>query len=499
MIQLKISLVCLLILVACSPHAVCQESNPRKTNRAKTKVTRSDLGLAYMRLEQALANTPLTDAQQTIQFNQRFDSATVSFFVGQYPQAIKGINQLSIEVVAGDPSNALDLALSLQSTMNPPIVRLDTDKSVQIQLRSMYAVKLQDGTALRLSLQPLDGGARICEMPVELVPVGTQRIDMSVDVEKTSDLSAGVYAIELWNDDGVSVVVGRLKVVESSLDSIREQNNKRLDAVEAEREELRSAIAACRSRNALLSDAPPVGSTTHFLTDFNQLVSQLDQEIEKLTGGKDPYSRRAGDYWRTFRSKSGDAVIPSRVYAPEKAISDQPVPLVVALHGAGGDENMFFSAYGAGKIKKLADQHGFLVVAPATNSISRSPNRFDHLVSEISADYAIDPNRIYLIGHSMGGFATISLLDARPKVIAAACCLAGGGKPSTDTIPPTLIISGKLDSIVSFDRLERQASRAKDAGLPVEFREKRILGHTLMVGETLPEAVEWLLNYQREN
>ena len=155
------------------------------------------------------------------------------------------------------------------------------------------------------------------------------------------------------------------------------------------------------------------------------------------------------------------------------------MPLVVALHGAGGDENMFFSAYGDGKIKDLADQHGFVVVTPETNSVSRSAERFDHLVAEISADYAIDPKRIYLIGHSMGGFATVSLTGARSDKIAAACCLAGGNKPRRETIPPMLIISGSLDKIVSFDRLKSQANRAIEAGLPVEFREKEILGHTL--------------------
>lgn len=58
-----------------------------------------------------------------------------------------------------------------------------------------------------------------------------------------------------------------------------------------------------------------------------------------------------------------------------------PRPLLVVLHGAGGDENMFPEAYGAGIIKRIAEKHGLLVASPrrtasaAIRSGSRNSSR----------------------------------------------------------------------------------------------------------------------------
>ena len=51
-------------------------------------------------------------------------------------------------------------------------------------------------------------------------------------------------------------------------------------------------------------------------------------------------------------------------YGPRGAAKGKPLPLVIALHGAGGSENMFFDAYGNGKIVDLCRKRGWLLVAP---------------------------------------------------------------------------------------------------------------------------------------
>ena len=40
--------------------------------------------------------------------------------------------------------------------------------------------------------------------------------------------------------------------------------------------------------------------------------------------------------------------VPFRVFAPPTSDDGAKRPLIIALHGAGGDENMFMDAYGAG-------------------------------------------------------------------------------------------------------------------------------------------------------
>ena len=53
-----------------------------------------------------------------------------------------------------------------------------------------------------------------------------------------------------------------------------------------------------------------------------------------------------------------------RVQVPRDMKKGQSVPLVLALHGAGGSENMFFDGYGDGKVARLCAERGWLLAAP---------------------------------------------------------------------------------------------------------------------------------------
>jgi predicted esterase len=120
--------------------------------------------------------------------------------------------------------------------------------------------------------------------------------------------------------------------------------------------------------------------------------------------------------------------------------------------------------------------------------------RFDQLVEALGYDYSIDPARIYLLGHSMGGMTVSALLAVRADRIAAAACLNGfsGFGEAVTIIPPTLVTAGELDPIVSQARIEPAFNRAKAAGLPVEYRLLKNYGHTLAVTKVLPDVIEWL-------
>ena len=52
------------------------------------------------------------------------------------------------------------------------------------------------------------------------------------------------------------------------------------------------------------------------------------------------------------------------------------------------------------------------------------------VIAEVRRDYAIDPDRIYLMGHSMGGYGTWSVAMAHPDVFAAIGPISGGGDAS---------------------------------------------------------------------
>jgi len=70
-----------------------------------------------------------------------------------------------------------------------------------------------------------------------------------------------------------------------------------------------------------------------------------------------------------------------------------------------------------------------------------------------------------------------------------------GAAPKACT--PMLVYAGELDPLASASSLEKGVLRMKDAKLDAEFRLVKGFGHTLVVGEKLPEVVDWLLSKSR--
>jgi predicted esterase len=240
-----------------------------------------------------------------------------------------------------------------------------------------------------------------------------------------------------------------------------------------------------------MTDRPSETRTTTQTLDLAELRDDVEREIAALEDGSDPYKGRAGDLWRTIRV--GDADIPVRVYVPQRLAGASDAPMVIALHGAGGDENLFPDAYGAGVIKDLADERGFILVSPQTRFFVANPEVFRAVIDVMAECYDIDRARVFGVGHSLGAIALTSVASNMVDTLAGMACLAGPLviRPP-DSAPPTLLAAGELDPIAPPDRLARYASALQAAGVTVENVVYEDLGHTLMVNDALPDALQWL-------
>lgn len=199
--------------------------------------------------------------------------------------------------------------------------------------------------------------------------------------------------------------------------------------------------------------------------------------------------------------------VPYRLHVPPGTAS-APLPVVVALHGAGGNEHMFLEAYGAGRIRELADERGFVVVSPSTMALVRAPETLWTLLDAVGGEHAIDRTRVYLLGHSMGAGAAWTLAERFPELVAGVACIAGNcgaswipgaGTPAehpegAPPFPPLLAIAGELDPIVTPAVVEGAVEQARGRGVDVEYRLVADQGHTLVVGAVLDEVVAWLLS-----
>jgi polyhydroxybutyrate depolymerase len=144
------------------------------------------------------------------------------------------------------------------------------------------------------------------------------------------------------------------------------------------------------------------------------------------------------------------------------------------------------------KLNETADQHAFIIAYP--NAIDRSwglkPEKvradlafFDALVAKISADYKIDPDRIYVLGMSNGGYFAHVVGKERSKVVAAVA--SHSGPLGQQTLPginaerkfPVLIIHGEKDKIFPVQMARDNRDKYQKEGHEVKYVELAGVGH----------------------
>ena len=219
-------------------------------------------------------------------------------------------------------------------------------------------------------------------------------------------------------------------------------------------------------------DANP--ARIHFADEFAAANAMLDA----LEGGKDPFAEKRGDLHKAYRSAADNTLQPYRLFIPDSYTAAKSWPLVVALHGMGGDENSMFDAY-AGEVKKNAERLGFLVVCPKgrdTASMYRGAAEQDvmDVLAEVRRDYKIDARRIYLMGHSMGGYGTWSTAMDHPDVFAALGPISGGGNAAgmvklKDI--PQFVVHGDADPTVPVTQSRTMVEAGKKAGANIVYVE----------------------------
>lgn len=121
------------------------------------------------------------------------------------------------------------------------------------------------------------------------------------------------------------------------------------------------------------------------------------------------------------------------IYVPKSYDRARPTPLLLVVHGGSAARDLAFGARAARAgidpfWLEQAEQRGWLLVAPLTdrgwmflgNSILFSA------LSRVQRDYHVDPDRIHLTGHSMGGHMTWRSAFQFPDRFAAVSPMSGG-------------------------------------------------------------------------
>jgi predicted esterase len=444
-------------------------------------VTREDLARAYLAFDgAATAAFGSWSPEEREKANREFDAITGLFFAANLKGALNRLHALMIECAGVSPEDAPSVKSLLEQrwTAEPrwilseaePIVRLRAlGQRGDAALPALTAiVRGPDGTALS---QPFAEHIRL---------VGEGRA------------AVGSYAVSLAVD-GLrgEVTCGRVAVLGEAPESVAKRLQTRLDELERDgigRERDRAALA---SRLKLLTPESSSTRSAQFLADLAALARDTSMELAAIERGESAWRGRRGDHWRTIRAIAVD--VPCRVFAPEELPADARPPLLIALHGAGGDESMFLDGYGAGRLKALARANRFVVVSPSTTTFAATPVVFDAIVDEMTYCANIDPARVFVIGHSLGAVATSSIAGRRGERIAGIAMIAGSGAAPLPEWPPLMLVAGALDPLFPIQRMRTNAEAMRATVPTFTYVEIPHDGHTLVVTTALPAVVDWLL------
>jgi predicted peptidase len=168
-----------------------------------------------------------------------------------------------------------------------------------------------------------------------------------------------------------------------------------------------------------------------------------------MAWGQSPAATQArGDQQRTYLFAPTGQQLPYRIYVPLSWDGKAALPIMLFLHGAGANERTYLDT-ADGLVRKLAEQHGYIVVSPlgftplgaygnplrlpavfgqdaiaAAQRAAVTPERRRELnLSElevitvldlVTEEYHADRARTFLAGHSMGSGGVWHLAERYP-------------------------------------------------------------------------------------
>jgi len=227
---------------------------------------------------------------------------------------------------------------------------------------------------------------------------------------------------------------------------------------------------------------------------------------------------------RVYADADG-ATMPYLLLAPKDYDPSHKYPLVMFYHGAGerGDDNKSQWRNGVEIFQTPAnrEQYRCFVVAPqcphnkqwvnvpwSADSHVMPGNPSGELalslkiLKSVQKEFSIDEHRLYVVGLSMGGFATWDVICRYPDLFAAAMPVCGGGDETQATKIKDLPIwafHGGADTTVKTLRSRNMIAALKDAGGSPKYTEFPGVGHNSWTAAFHdPQSLKWLFEQVKQ-
>jgi len=262
-----------------------------------------------------------------------------------------------------------------------------------------------------------------------------------------------------------------------------------------------------------------------FFRGFRRLLTDTEGDLSRLRAGGEPFADKRGTFLLAYRSRLDDGLEPYFLDIPYSYDSSRAWPLVVQLHGLVGIGEPHQQAI-------PAHREDCLTLAPhGKGSIDYkwvAEQEVLRAIEEVSEAYAIDPERVYLQGHSMGATGAWGLAGHFPDRFAAISVSAGNtdhtvweelwelpeAPEGSSLLPlrkfledadspisyaenvanvPAYCVHGEKDDIVPVQHSRNMVEKLRSLGADVEYREVSMAPHSSRFLTPRSTQFDWLM------
>ena len=223
---------------------------------------------------------------------------------------------------------------------------------------------------------------------------------------------------------------------------------------------------------------------------------------------------------RLFKNARGE-MMPYRLFIPVNYDTKRKYPIVLWLHGGGGRGNDNLKQISGGNTNgtrvwispEAQKKYPAFVLAPqcpdgemwTTVDKVTSTGQLKlalEVLASVEKEFNVDETRRYVVGQSMGGLGSWSLVTEHPGMFAAAIPVCGGGDESLAAVLTKTSIwafHGARDATISVERSRRMIAAIRKAGGEPRYTEYPNAGHSSWIlAFQEPELLDWVFAQRRK-
>ncbi len=184
---------------------------------------------------------------------------------------------------------------------------------------------------------------------------------------------------------------------------------------------------------------------------------------------------------------------------------DRRWPLILSLHGGSmrGTDPERLRRWGVPHAADADSSFPFIVLSPLLpeGQLWTDTDALIALLDDIQARYRVDPRRVYLVGHSMGGNGAWFLAYRHPERFAAVAPMSAPANPWWATRlkdVPLWVFHGEADDVVpARESREMVDALRREGAADVTFTLLPGRGHDIVDQLERRELFEWFLRHRR--